>query len=273
MLSIKIGAAIVVVIVACRVGTPCLQERVVLHHGTNLIEPLGVCTKRTFLVVGQSIQAHILLLARAAGGGKGVGLRGLLGHLSPLCLHITRRTIYGHAALVELLAIAQHILAHLTQIDIQVAAVTGCGALLSGIDKGVEHPELDILDVRLLEVGDVQPAHHAAPFMCRVPQRTVGIEVGRQVIGAALLGIVGQVEHGQRRHGTVVGRLVAVGIEFLHIDLAHIVVRQLVEVVLDMARGERRRAVGKDGVYYIPCQQGTVVTAVHRGLVVISGKH
>ena len=74
------------------------------------------------------------------------------------------RAIHRHTALIEFLSIAQDILAHLTEVEVEVACIVGGITLLTGIDEGVEHPELDILDVRLLEVGSFQLAHHTAPF-------------------------------------------------------------------------------------------------------------
>ena len=62
-------------------------------------------------------------------------------------------TIDGHAALIELLAIAEDILADLTQVEIEVAAIVGGSTVLTGIDERIEEPELDILDIGLFEVG------------------------------------------------------------------------------------------------------------------------
>ena len=89
----------------------------------------------------------------------------------------------------------------------------------------------------------------------------------RQVIRSALRGIEGQIEYGQCRRGTVVGALVTVGIELLHIHFTHIVVGELVEVALDVTGGERAAAAGEDRIYVIPCQQGTVVATRNVRLV------
>ena len=74
----------------------------------------------------------------------------------------------------------------------------------------------------------------------------------RQVVRAALLRIVGEVQDGQRRGGAVIGALLTVGIELLHIDLTHIVVRQLLQITLDMRRCEGRGATGEKRVDVIP---------------------
>ena len=85
----------------------------------------------------------------------------------------------------------------------------------------------------------------------------------RQVIGAAFLRVIGQVEYRKSRGGTIIGALLTIGIEFFNIDLTHIMVRQLFQVALDVARRQCRTATGEDGIDIIPCQQGTVVTTRH----------
>ena len=272
-LTVEVGAAEVVVVVAGGVLAPGLDERVVLHDGADGVEPLAVGAEGALLLVGQTVQSDVLQLSRAAGRGEGIGLSGLHGNLAPLCLLEARRAVDGHAALIELLAVAEHVLRDLAQVDVQLAAVLRGGAVLTRIYIRIEHPELHVLDVSLLEVGRLQFAHHAAPAAGRILQRTVRIEVERQVVGAALLRIVSQVEHGQGRRGAVVGRLVAVGIELLDVDLADVVVRQLIQVALDVGRREARRAAGEDGVDVIPCQQGTSIAGGYRLLVVMSGEH
>ena len=261
------------VVVAGRVVAPGLQQRVVAHDGAHAVQPVGIGAKGALLLIGQTVESHILLLARAAGSGEGIGLSGLHGNLTPLCLLEGRGTIDGHSALVELLTVAQHILAHLAEVDIEVATMTTGCTVLTSVDEGVEHPELHIFYISLLKVGGLQLAHHAAPLLLGVLQRSVAVEVECQVIRSALLGIVGQVEDRQRGNGAVVARLVAVGIELSYIDLTHIVVGELLQVVLDMCWREARRTAREDGVDVIPGQQGALVAAVHRSLVVVVGKH
>ena len=193
------------VVVAGRVLAPRLDEAVVLDDGADGVEPLLVSGVGLLFLVGQTVQADILLAAAARRGGKGVGLRGLLGNLAPLGVAESLGTVDGHATLVELLAVAQHVLRDLAEVDVEVAGVLRCGACLALVDEGVEEPKLHVFDVGLLKVGGLQLAHHAAPLRGGTLQRAVGIELRRQVVGTALLGIVGQIQHGQRRHGTVVG--------------------------------------------------------------------
>ena len=129
----------------------------------------------------------------------------------------------------------QDILAYLTQVDKQVAAIVAGIALVLGIDKGVQQPEFNILHIGSLEVVGIQFSHHSAPPLIRIAQLTVQGHIGCQIVGAALLGIVSQVEHVQRISGSAVGALVTVGIELVHIDGSYIVVAQLVQVALDVA--------------------------------------
>ena len=50
-------------------------------------------------------------------------------------------------------------------------------------------------------------------------------------------------------------------------------VRQLLQVALDVSRGECRAATGKYRVYIIPSQQGSVVAAAHTRLIATLCKH
>ena len=95
---------------------------------------------------------------------------------------------------------------------------------MAGVDEGVEHPELDIFDVSLFEIGCIEFSHHASPFRLWLAQCAVSIKVEGKVIWSALLGVISQVEYIELRGGTIIVRLLTVRIKFLHIDLTHIVV-------------------------------------------------
>ena len=71
----------------------------------------------------------------------------------------------------------------------------------------------------------------------------------------------------------MVAVLLLVGEELVDVDLAHILVGELVEVALDVAGREARRAAGEERVDGVPCQTGTVVAAGHRRLVLVLGEH
>ena len=141
------------VVVAGGVLAPSRKQRVVLHHAADVVEPFGIGSIGAFLVVGESVEADVLQLARTAGGSKSIGLSGLHGNLTPLRLFEARRAVDGHTALVELLAVAEYILGYLAQIQVELAAVLRGGAFLARIDIRIEEPELHIFDVGLLEVG------------------------------------------------------------------------------------------------------------------------
>ena len=103
--------------------------------------------------------------------------------------------IDGHATLIELLTVVEHILTHFAQVEIEVTGIVGGRSLLTGIDKRVEQPELNILDVGLFEVSSLELAHHTTPFRLWLAQRSIGIQVACQVVRTAFLRIVGQVKH------------------------------------------------------------------------------
>ena len=270
---VEIGTAEVVVVVVGGVVHDTV-EHLGGHLSLNGGEEFLVRLEGAFLLVGEAVEAHILPLARAGGGGESIGRVGRLDrYFSPLCVSEAAGAVYRHTVLVEFLAVVEHILAHLAQVDVEVAAILlGVGFVL-GVDEGVEHPELDILDVGHLEVGIVEFAHHAAPLGSGVVKGTVGIEVRVEVVGAALGGIVGEVEHRQCGGGAAVAALVAVWIELAHEDLAHIVVGELVQVALDVSGCERRAAAGEERVDGIPRQEASVVAAGQGGLVLVFAEH
>ena len=95
------------------------------------------------------------------------------------------RTVNGHAALVEFLAIAQDVFAHLAQVDVEVATILRGGAIATRIDEGVEHPKFYILYVGRFKVVGVELAHHATPVLFGVSQCAVGLQVvGIEVVWA-----------------------------------------------------------------------------------------
>ena len=50
-------------------------------------------------------------------------------------------------------------------------------------------------------------------------------------------------------------------------------VGKLIQVALDMGRGERRTATGKDGIDIIPSQQGTVIATGNTRFIATLGEH
>ena len=111
---------------------------------------------------GESVEADVLFLTRAAGRVEGIGDGGLRRHASPDGFGKLRRVVIdGKSALVELLSVFQNVFADFSEVEIEVS-VEG-GSVVTGFDEGVEHPELDVFDVGGLEVGVFQASHHAPP--------------------------------------------------------------------------------------------------------------
>ena len=108
---VVVRAAEVVVVVVGRVVVPGSTQAVV---DVQIIQEGGVGRMRTLLGIVHTVQAYVLQAARAAGSGKGVGLRGLHGDAAPLGGGVRRGAVNGHTALIELLAVAQDVLADLT---------------------------------------------------------------------------------------------------------------------------------------------------------------
>ena len=267
---VKVAATIVVVVVVGRVLVPGSPHAVV--HG-DMTQEVGIGREAAFLLIVQTVQTHILLGTGAAGGGEGVCLGGLCGNSTPLGGHIRAGAIDRHTTLIEFLAIVQDVLADLTEVDVEVTAIVSGIGFQRRIDEGIEEPEFDILHVGCLEVVGIQLTHHTAPVALWQRQRTIHVDLRIQVVRTTLLGIVRQVQDGQRVGGSAVCRLVAVRIELTDIHRTHIMVRQLVEVALDMGGCQTRRTVGEQRVDGVPRQQGTVVVARHGVLVDMFREH
>ena len=232
LLLVVVVATVVVVGVARGVGLDALVG-LGTHAALDVGEVVHVGGERQLLLAAQSVETHVLLGAVGAGVVEGIDEAGRRGHTAPLGLHVAALHVgHGHAVLVELLAVLEHVLAHLTKVDVHVA--TACFGV---VDEGVEHPELDVLDVGALKVGRRELAHDTAPALLGIGELAVGSKVGVEVVGAALVGVVGEVEHREGRR-LAVGALL-VGVELALVDLTHVVVGELVEVALDVGWRER----------------------------------
>ena len=108
------------IVVTGRVIAPGLDDAVIGNHPTvdNGIEPVFVGTILALLIIVQTVETNILQVARAATGGKGIGLCSLYRYLTPLSGRIRVGPINRHAALIEFLAIAEHVFTHLTEIEV-----------------------------------------------------------------------------------------------------------------------------------------------------------
>ena len=256
---IVVGATEVVVAVGrgrCQNGVIDLGA----HNTLNLLEILLVGGEGLFVLRGQSIVTHVLLLARVAGGVEGIGHAVLCRHAPPNGFGVLVGVIVNRqAAFIEFLSILEYVLADFSEIDIEVAAQVLTG--LARLHEGIHHPELDILNVGRLKVGDVQLAHHAAPTFAGIVQVAIGIQRRVKVVGTALVRIVRQVEHIERGGFLEVDTLVRE--EFVLIHLTYIGVGQLRQVALDISRSERGRTTGEERVNIIPCQERTVVAVAN----------
>ena len=192
------------------------------HLAPQVVEEFLVSVEGLLFLVGESVVSHVLLVSSRYGEGIGVGCGGW--HLSPLGESETVGSVDRHSALVEFLSVAEDVLAHLSEVDVEVASILRGILFPVGVDERVEEPELDILDVGCFEVVGVQLPHHATPLSLRVVKASHGIEFGVEVVGSPFLGIIGEVEHGEGRRGAAVGALVPVGIELADIHLADIMV-------------------------------------------------
>ena len=257
---IKLWATIITVVVICRVVLPSCAYAVVGYGAYKIIE-CRIFWECLLLLVSKSVKTNILFQSRAWGCGKGIGLCCLYRNLSPLCVCETACSVDRHTALIEFLAVTQHILAHLTKVNIKVATVWRGITLLATIYKWVKEPELHIFYIRRLEIIDVELAHHTAPFISRTWHRTVWIDSGWEIIWTALCWVIRQVKYRQRWCCSIICALVSVRIQLTNIYLTHIVVWQLLQVALDMWRSERAATVCENRVYCIPWQQWTIESA------------
>ena len=229
-----------------------LAVHLLAHLAAHVGQVVHVGGEHALLLAAQTVEAHILLRTVGPRIVEGIHQACSRRHAAPLRLRVGARHLrYGHTVLVEFLAVLQHILRHLTQVDVEVTA-----ARLGVVDEGVQHPELDVLDVRTLEVRRRQLSHDTAPALLRIGQLALGSQVRVQIVGTTLVGVVGQVQHRECRRLSVGTLLIRIQFAFVH--LAHVMVRQLVQVTLDMCRRQRRVASGKERVNRKPVEQCAV---------------
>ena len=260
---VQIGTTEVMVVVVGRVGPNTVEDRLI-HLSLYLGQEVLIAFISLFLFVGQTIVAHILQSPAAAGRCKGIGHRRLGRNLSPLGVLEVLGTIDRHSTFIEFLAIPKHILAHFTQVDIEIAAPI---AAVGIIDERIKEPELDVFDVSRLEITGIQLAHHTSPGVARSRQMSLNVQLRIEVIRSALLRIECQIEYRKGRRSTIVAALVPIGEQFIHIDFPDVMVGQLVEVAFNVSRGQRRRTACEKIVNGIPGKQRTVVAAGQRDLV------
>ena len=265
---IPVRASEIVIVIPGWVGKDTVEHRLV-HLALYLVE-IGTLVEFLLFGIGQAIESHILQGTASAGGGKCVCHGTLRRNLTPLRIGEAVAAIHRHSALIKLLAIPQDVLAHLAQVDVEVATVVGCIRLLSGIDERIKHPELDILHVCLLEIVGIQLAHHSTPVAGRIGKGTIRLQIGYiEVVRSRLRWIVSQIENTQGAGGSLIGALLAQREKLLYIHLSHVVVAQLLEVALDMTRSERTSPSGEERIDGVPGKAGTMETAGQPRLVIV----
>ena len=272
LLLVPVGATIVVVVVVGWVGKDAVEDGLV-HLALYLVE-IGRAIELLLLGIGETIEADILQGTAATGGGEGIGHGALSRYLAPLGVGEAVAAIHWHAALIELLAVSEDVLAHLAQVDVEVAAIAIGIGLLTAIDEWVEEPELDVLHVGLLEVVGVESAHHATPVLQRVRQGSVLLQVvDIEVVRTTLVRIVGDVHGVHRARLRAVGLSLAQWEELSHIDRSHVVVAQLVVVALDVSWRERASLAIEERVDGVPCHLATVESTRQPRLVLVLREH
>ena len=244
-------------------------EHSLVHFALYLVE-VGTLIECLLLGIGQAVETHVLQGTASARGGKGISHRALGWNLTPLGVSKAIASIHRHTALIKLLAVSQNVLAHLAQVDVEIATIVGGIGLLTRVDEWVEHPKLDVFDVGLLEVVSIQFSHHTAPHVLWIAKRTIRLEVGNiEVVWSWLRWIIGEVEHAQGIGSSLIGALLAQWEKFLGVDFAHIVIAELLQVALDMARSQRTTSASEQWVDAIPGKTRAMETAGQASLVVV----
>ena len=231
---VEVGTSVVMVVIVGRVGLNTVED-FGSHLALNVVEELLISTIVPLFFIVETIETDILQQPGSSRSIEGIGRRCLCGHLTPLRRGVASVVVDGHAALIEFLPVTQNILAHLAEVDVQFATMLRSCAVAAAVDERIKHPELHVFDVGCLEIVRIELAHHASPGLSRIHQFSFRIQVGVQIVRSTLVRIESQVQNGQRISGTAIAVLVAVGVQFVHVNLAHVPVRELIEVALDVA--------------------------------------
>ena len=226
-----------------------------VEFGAQLSHIVGVGGECKLLLGAQSVESEVLFLAGARSVVESVGESVLSGNASPHGLfHVGVVVIDGITVLVGFHSIFEDILAHLAEVDVEVAALV---VWVFGVEERVEHPKLDVFNVAGLEIGVVEFAHDAAPAFLGEEKFAVIVDVGGiEVVGTAFLGVEREVESLDSRRLAIVELLG--GEQLALCDFAHIQVGLLLLVVFDVSGRARRIALGEHPVDVVPSEEGTV---------------
>ena len=184
------------VIIICRISIDGIPHRRT-HSSLNGSEEALIGAKSTFFFIIESIESHILQSTCILGGSKSIGDRTRSRYLSPLCCRITLRTIYRHTTFVELLSVTKHVFRHFAKVQIEVSSILMCIGLPLGIDKRIQQPKFNILNVSLLKVIGVKLSHQSSPMFHWIRKQTVTIKVGIKVIRATLIRVISKIKNTQ----------------------------------------------------------------------------
>ena len=265
MLLVPVVAAVVVVVVAGRVVkrrvgvvAPAVED-ILVHFPAECGDIVGI-RSGTLVLEGelfgraQSVESHVLFFACAFFVGErhggACGARNVAPHSGVEALSVG--FVKRQSVLESLLAVAQDVLAHVSEVDVEVAAAE---AFAVG-EARVHEPELYVLDVGALEVGVVEFAHYSAEVLLRLVEFAPLVNaLCVNVVRSALFGVVGEVEH---RHPCVLAcKHLFVGVELLLVHNTCAVVGHGIGVALYVC-GRIDLRVSEDGVHGVPCEHGAV---------------
>ena len=207
-------------------------------------------------LIGEPVKAHVLLESFVRVVPEGIKEWSLRGHLAPYRSRNMRgAAIDGQSVLITQVTILENILAHLTQVEIQIAAIPIAQIV---IHERVKQPELDILDAGLLEVGIDHHAHDTTPSFLGMKQVSVLINIGAiKVVRATLTRVERQIERLDHRRLTVVQ--LAARVYFIEKNLAGIGIGQSIRIILDITGSIGRIALCEQAVNNVPRQQRAVL--------------
>ena len=179
------------------VGRGALYDRIVYrrtHRRTDCFEIVGISTESALFFRGQTVVTHVLTAARIARRVEGVSHRILRRHQTPGGFgHLRAVAVRGKSTFVELAAVFEHVFRYFAQIEVEIAVVSRHFSV--DLREGIHHPKLHILHIGRIEVRSLETAHHTAPALRRIQQSAVAVQRRIEIVGAAFVGVEGQIEH------------------------------------------------------------------------------
>ena len=264
LLFVVVVTAVVVIVVAGRVVEG--RELVVFEFGnfcrrkfqSQIVDVVLIGREFEFGVGMQTVETDVLISARTGSVVEGVSHRRFGRNAPPNGFAgFVGAAVNGVSVFVSLETVFEDVFAYLTEVKVEVAAIA-CIGHVDVVDKRVHKPELDVFDVRRLEVCVVEFAHNATPTALGIEQVEVGIDIRIvEVIRSAFGWVERQVERLDCRSLAIVE--FAIGPNFFGSHLANIRARHLTKVVLEISRAERRILLRKHAVDVIPSKQGAIL--------------